>query len=480
MADITNQFINYQVFSKSYTGLTADSRQVKTGYLFAALPGTHTDGSAYINEAIEHGAKKILAVPGTQVPDGIELISADNPRQRFAELAAEFYGKQPAHIVAVTGTNGKTSTVTFLQQLWELLGEKAGSLGTLGAHGTQFARAGSLTTPDPVLLHATLADLASAGIDHLALEASSHGLDQYRLSGVKMACGIFTNLTRDHLDYHGDMAAYGAAKARLFGEVLPSGAAAVLNADDPFSQELAEICGARDLKVFCFGESGKTLKLQKLTALPAGFQVQWVIDNKTYDLQIPLMGRFQIWNLMGALTALLAEGRAADQLMALIPQLKPVRGRIELVGQTANGAPVFVDYAHTPDALQTVLKAVREHASGALSVVFGCGGNRDKGKRPLMGKIAADLADHVIVTDDNPRFEHPNIIRQEILAACPTAMEIGDRQEAINAAVHQLQAGDILVIAGKGHEQGQIIGEHTVPFDDRHEAQQALQARLIT
>ena len=269
------------MFSNPYKGITADSRQVKHGYLFAALPGTHTDGSTYIAEAVQHGAIAILGLPDTIVPPNIQLIADANPRRRFAELAAEFYGKQPQHIVAVTGTNGKTSTVIFLQQLWELLGEKAASLGTLGAHGTAFSRAGSLTTPDPVLLHGTLADLAAAGIDHLAMEASSHGLDQYRLDGVKLAGGIFTNLTRDHLDYHGDMTAYGAAKARLFGEVLLPGAAAILNADDPFAKELGEICRKHGLNIHCFGENGKALRLKKLTALPAGFQVTWEIAGQS-------------------------------------------------------------------------------------------------------------------------------------------------------------------------------------------------------
>ena len=461
---------------KRFTGLTSDSRAVQPGFLFAALPGSKTDGREFIAAAIANGATHILAPAGTHI-EGAQLIPAHNPRAAFAHMAAEFYNAQPDVVVAVTGTNGKTSTVNLLRQIWQGLGHPAAALGTLGVIGTNFVQAGSLTTPDPVQLHATLAALKAAGIDHAALEASSHGLDQERLAGVRIQTGIFTNLTRDHLDYHGTLENYFGAKARLLTELLPDNAAAVINADDAYGQRLIEMCSDR-LRVCRFGAAvDADLQLLHYDAHANGFAVTITYQNHDYNFSLPLLGRFQIWNALGALGALLLAGESMAALLPLIEKLTPVRGRLEWVGRTTTGAPVFVDYAHTPDALENVLSAVREHAQGRLTVVFGCGGDRDKGKRPLMGAAAIRLADRVIVTDDNPRTENAAIIRAEVLAGTNgKAREIGDRRAAIQTAVKELGAHDILVIAGKGHEQGQIIGDTVIPFDDAEITREFLHA----
>lgn len=462
---------------KRFAGLTADSRAVQPGFLFAALPGTKNDGREFIADAISRGAMAVLAPIGTPVPDSVELITHANPRAAFARMAAEFYGAQPEVIFAVTGTNGKTSTVNLLKQIWEGLGHSAAAMGTLGVFGTHFAQEGSLTTPDPVRLHETLANLKKNSIDHLAIEASSHGIDQERLAGVKIAAGIFTNLTRDHLDYHGTLENYFAAKTRLFTELLPAGAAAAINVDDEYGRRLIATIGSR-LRICSFGaHESADLKLLNYTPHADGFDVQLSYQNKNHAMHLPLLGKFQIWNTMGALSALLLSGTPMEKLLPLVAQLKPVRGRLELVGRAAAGAPVFVDYAHTPDALENVLSAVREHAHGRLTVIFGCGGNRDKGKRPQMGAIAVRMAEHVIVTDDNPRHEDAAMIRAEVMAGATGACEIGDRRAAIETAILELGAGDILVIAGKGHEQGQIIGDQIIPFDDAAVAQEFLSQR---
>lgn len=466
-------------------GLSMDSRTVRPGFLFAALPGSKTDGSQYIEEAIQNGAVAVLAAPGVQLPasaGGIVLIEDPNPRKRFARMAAKFFGKQPDTIVAVTGTNGKTSTASFCRQIWAQLGKSSANIGTIGVEAPQLADwpqiAGySLTTPDPVTLHHEFADLAEAGVTHLAMEASSHGLDQYRLDGIKLKVAGFTNLTRDHLDYHGSMGAYFNAKSRLFTEVMAPGSVAVINADSDYAERIEDICLTYGHRVILYGWKGRDITLLSQTPTAFGQSLQINVFGTKYTVEMPVAGTFQAVNALCALGMTLAtetEPKNFKKYVQALNHLSGVRGRIELVGQHPKGANIYVDYAHTPDALETVLNAVRPHTQGKLHLVFGCGGNRDPGKRPMMGEIAARLADKVIVTDDNPRNENPKRIRQEILAACPGATEIGDRREAISKAVQSLKAGDVLVVAGKGHEQGQIIDQVTHPFDDATEVRAAL------
>ena len=460
-------------------GLTADSRAVRPGFLFAALPGSRNDGRAYVADAVARGAVAILAPPGTAVEaPAIRLIEDPAPRRAFALMAAAFYGRQPERVVAVTGTNGKTSTVRFVRQLWERLGRRGASLGTLGldAPAGVTLNGPSMTTPDPVALHAGLAALADAGVDHLAMEASSHGLDQYRLDGVHLKAAAFTNLSRDHLDYHGDMAVYLAAKAMLFARVLPPDGVAVLNADVPEYEALVRTCRERGIRVLDYGFSARDIRVRTVTPTAHGQHLDLVLLGRSATMELPLVGRFQAWNALAALGLVLAADpeQPVAPALAAVALLEGVPGRMQPVARHPAGASVIVDYAHTPDALETVLSALRPHAEGRLVVVFGCGGDRDRGKRPVMGDIAIRLADRVIVTDDNPRSEVPAAIRAEILAAAPGAEEIADRREAIRAAVRGLGVGDLLVIAGKGHEQGQIIGGETRPFDDAGEARAAV------
>jgi len=453
-------------------GLTCDSRDVQPGYLFAALPGSRADGRAFIAEAVDKGAAAVLAPPGTEIPaagdihDVVPLIADENPRRRFALMAARFYGRQPETVAAVTGTNGKTSVVSFLRQIWTRRGHAAASLGTLGVTAPGIDRPGSLTTPDPAGLHALLAELADAGVTRLAMEASSHGLDQYRLDGVRVTVGAFTNLTRDHLDYHGSFQGYRAAKARLFSELVADGGVAVINADSDASGEMIAAAYARGLGVLTFGATGSDLRVDRLEPIAEGQRLSVTVGDLSVDLTLPLVGGFQASNALCAAALAIATGEPPADALAALETLQGVPGRVELAGSLANGAAVYVDYAHTPDALTAVLKALRPHARGRLRVVFGCGGDRDAGKRPEMGRVAAALADAVIVTDDNPRTETAAAIRREILAACPDATEIADRAEAIATAVGALDVGDVLVVAGKGHEQGQIVGDEVRPFDD--------------
>ena len=450
------------------TGLTADSRRVKPGFLFAALPGTKVDGRAFAALAVAQGAIAILAPEGTAAIAGAQLITDANPRRRFAVMAAEFYGVQPATITAVTGTNGKTSTAEFARQIWRHSGSPAASIGTLGVIAPDWDNEGGLTTPDPVQLHATLATLAARGIDHACMEASSHGLSQYRLDGVRLKAAAFTNLTRDHLDYHGDMADYAQAKLRLFREILPAGGTAVINADSDLAPRVAAIAAERGQPVLTFGRAGRDLRLIATQPEPFGQSVSLEILGRLITIRLPLAGTFQAANALAALGLVLAAGGDQSRALSALEHLTGVPGRLQQVARRANGAPVYVDYAHTPDALGTVLTALRPHtqAPGRLVVVFGCGGDRDPGKRPQMGAIAQGLADRVIVTDDNPRGEAPASIRRAILAACPAATEIADRAAAIATAVAELQAGDVLVVAGKGHEHGQIVAGTVLPFDD--------------
>jgi UDP-N-acetylmuramoyl-L-alanyl-D-glutamate--2,6-diaminopimelate ligase len=460
------------------SGVTSDSRQVRKNYLFAALSGTKMDGGQFISDAIHHGASLILADEGTALPEGapehVQIINDKNPRQAFAKIAAKFYKIQPENIVAVTGTSGKTSTVSFIQQIWHLSGiTKCASLGTLGLRGPGMRRYGGLTTPDTQGLHAELADLASAGINHLAMEASSHGLDQYRLDGVKVKAAAYTNLSRDHLDYHNDMDEYFMAKARLFSELLEKESVAVINADDEYAGKLIEICRAQNHQIISFGYEGEDIKLIKRVPKPDGQDIKISIAGKVYDITLPLVGEFQVMNALCALGLVLSQDNNPEKYIPTLEKLRGVAGRLQLVSGHPKGS-VYVDYAHKPAALEAVLKTLRPHTENNLVCVFGCGGNRDAGKRALMGGIANELADKVIVTDDNPRYEEPAAIREQILDAVPKAVEMGDRAQAIQRAVEELQEGDVLVIAGKGHEQGQIVGDKVHAFDDVEEVKKSI------
>lgn len=458
-------------------GLSRDSRSVGSGFLFAAFPGDKDDGRSYINDAIARGAVALLLPSGTAVPAGVSAILHPEPRKALSEIAARFYPTQPATIAAVTGTSGKTSTVQFARQLWQLCGHRAASIGTLGIIGDGIERYGSLTTPDSISLHADLQMLAKEKhITHVAMEASSHGLDQFRLDGVKVSIGAFTNLSRDHLDYHPTMEAYLKAKMRLFTDILPPSGTAILNADIPEYAKIAEAVNARGLKMISFGQNGTGLQLIRKTYSANGQDLVIAFQGKTYETRINLVGAFQSANVLCAAAMVLASGEAPDKIMAALPKLQGVRGRLEKVG-AHHGGMVYVDYAHKPDALDNVLQALRPHTENRLITVFGCGGNRDPGKRPIMGDIAARLSDVVIVTDDNPRMEDPALIRKAVLEGCPGAHEIGDRGEAIGYALSIMQAGDVVVIAGKGHESGQIVGKETLPFDDADVARTFMQEK---
>jgi UDP-N-acetylmuramoyl-L-alanyl-D-glutamate--2,6-diaminopimelate ligase len=458
-------------------GLTADSRCVKPGWLFAALPGSRAHGRAYIADAVSRGAAAVLLPADAPLPalaEPVPVIRDANPRRRLALIAARFYGAQPSVIAAVTGTQGKTSTVDFTRQLWRHLGRRAASLGTLGVVTSGSATDGALTTPDPVELHRQLAELARGGTDHLAMEASSHGLDQFRLDGVLVTVAAFTNLARDHLDYHPTMEAYLAAKRRLFETLLIGGGTAVLNADVPEFEGLSALCRKRRLRVLAYGHGGADIRLERATPGAAGQRLVVSLLGRRHEVDFPLPGLFQAMNALTALGLVIGGGEDGDAAIEGLKRLTGVRGRLERVAVHPNGAAVYIDYAHKPGALETVLTTLRPHASGRLVVVVGCGGDRDRGKRPQMGAIAKSLADRVIVTDDNPRSENPADIRAQILAGCPGATEIGDRAEAINAAVAGLAPGDLLVIAGKGHETYQIVGDRTLPFDDASVARAAV------
>lgn len=454
------------------TGIASDSRRIKPGYLFAALPGTVTDGSVFVERAVKDGAAAVLAPHGVIDASalGVPLIENENARQAYAVLASRFHARQPEIIAAVTGTNGKTSVVSFLRQIWSTLGYRAASAGTLGTQarggGVSLDYPGSLTTPDPADLHETLADLAAHGVNHLAVEASSHGLDQYRLDGVRVSFAGFTNLSRDHLDYHGTEAAYMAAKRRLFAELLSVDGTAVLNADNDIFEDLASVCRSRGCQVIGYGRGATDIRLVSVERFNDGQQLTLSVSGREASIRLPLIGDFQASNALCAAGLAMASGCGGQDVLQALGSLAGVHGRLELAGALSNGAAVYVDYAHTPDALETVLKAIRPHVAGRLHVVFGCGGDRDAGKRPEMGRAAADYADVVIVTDDNPRTEDPAAIRDQAMAGCPGARNIGDRAEAIHVAVSSLTAGDLLVVAGKGHEQGQIVGDEVLPFDD--------------
>ncbi|GAA0668565.1 UDP-N-acetylmuramoyl-L-alanyl-D-glutamate--2,6-diaminopimelate ligase [Sphingomonas insulae] len=447
------------------TGFAIDHRKVAPGTVFGAFQGVRVNGEDYIAEAVRSGAVAVVVRPGIAV-DGAVAIHAENPRERFAQLAARFFAPFPATAVAVTGTNGKTSTVEMTRQLWRMAGQHAASIGTLGVTTADERVTTGLTTPDVVTFLSNVAGLAREGVTHLAFEASSHGLVQYRTEGLNVVAAAFTNLSRDHLDYHGDMGAYLTAKLRLFSEVLSPEGTAVVWADDVESARVIDLAQARGNRLVTVGERGQTLRLvgRDPTLLGQGLTIK--ADGQTHRVTLPLIGGYQAANALVAAGLVIATGGDVGRTIADLARLQPVRGRLERAAITASGAPVYVDYAHTPDALEAAIAALKPHAGGRLIVVFGAGGDRDVGKRETMGQVAQMQADLAIVTDDNPRTEDPATIRAAILKGAPHAREIGDRREAIGVAVREAGPQDIVLIAGKGHEQGQIVGDMELPFDD--------------
>jgi UDP-N-acetylmuramoyl-L-alanyl-D-glutamate--2,6-diaminopimelate ligase len=462
-------------------GLSVDSRAVKSGDLFFALAGSKTDGARFIDAAIESGA---VAVAGDHPPSGerrVPFVMTPNPRRALALAAAKLYPRQPETIAAVTGTSGKTSVAAFTREIWQQLGHASASIGTVGLVSPKRTVYGSLTTPDPIALHRQLDEIAHDGVTHLAFEASSHGLDQYRLDGVRIAAGGFTNLSRDHMDYHPDVAHYLAAKLRLFRDLVVDGGAAVVSADHDCAGQVVEAAYSRGLRIIAVGReadgAGEGIRLTDASI--EGFAQRLTLEHRgrTHRIRLPLVGEFQIENALVAAGLAIGTGSEANAVFACLEHLEGAKGRLERVGEH-NGAPIFVDYAHKPDALAKALQALRPYAKRKLVVIFGAGGDRDAGKRPLMGAIAAENADHIIVTDDNPRSEKPETIRAAILATAKGASEIGDRAEAIRTGIAALQPGDALLIAGKGHEVGQIVGDKTLPFSDHDAVAAALAARV--
>jgi UDP-N-acetylmuramoyl-L-alanyl-D-glutamate--2,6-diaminopimelate ligase len=464
-------------------GISADSRAVKAHFLFAAVPGTKADGLAFLPQALAAGASAVLAerAPPDPLPDHVAFVEVANVRHALALAAAKFFPRQPATIAAVTGTSGKTSVAAFTRQIWQSLGHVSASIGTIGLVSPKRTVYGSLTTPDPIALHRQLDEIAEDGVTHLAFEASSHGLDQYRLDGVRIAAGGFTNLTRDHMDYHPDVAHYLAAKLRLFRDLVVAGGAAVISADHDCSGEVIAAAHERGLRIIAVGRNadGAGEGIRLVAAAVEGFAQKLELEHcgRHHLIKLPLVGEFQIENALVAAGLAIGTGSEPGAVFASLEGLEGAKGRLEQVGEF-NGAPIFVDYAHKPDALAKALQALRPYAERKLIVVFGCGGDRDAGKRPLMGAIASENADSVIVTDDNPRSENPKEIRAAILAAAKGAADIGDRAEAIKAGISALQPGDVLLIAGKGHETGQIIGDKTLPFSDHDAVAAALAERV--
>ena len=472
--------IDPQAEALAVEGLAVDSRAVKPGDLFFALAGTKTDGSRFIEAAIKAGA---VAVAGNHplADCRVPFVVTPNPRRALALAAAKFYPRQPATIAAVTGTSGKTSVAAFTREIWQQLGHASASIGTVGLVSPRRTVYGSLTTPDPIALHRQLDEIAADGVTHLAFEASSHGLDQFRLDGVRIAAGGFTNLSHDHMDYHPDVAHYLAAKLRLFRDLVAPGGAAVISADHDCSQAVIDAATERKLRIITIGRKGdgKGEGIGLVSAEIDGLAQKLTLEHRgrQYKVRLPLVGEFQIENALVAAGLAIGTGSAPQATFASLEHLEGAKGRLERVGEH-NGASIFVDYAHKPDALAKALQALRPYAKRKLVVVFGAGGDRDAGKRPLMGAIAVENADRVIVTDDNPRSENPALIRAAILAAARGATEIGDRAEAITSAIADLEPGDALLIAGKGHETGQIIGQITLPFSDHEAVAAALAPRV--
>ena len=465
------------------TGLAVDSRKVVPGCLFAALPGAAVHGAGYVGAALDRGAAAILTDrAGAEIAapalagSSVALVVTEDPRQALAFAAALWFGAQPETVVAVTGTNGKTSVASFTRQIWAALGLEAANIGTTGVEGA-FTAPSSHTTPEPITLHRLLAEMAAAGVTHAAMEASSHGLEQRRLDGVRLRAAAFTNLTQDHLDYHADLDAYFEAKLGLFTRILPEDGTAVVNFDDPLGMEVALTARGRGHRVIGVGYSDRAemrISNQRFDATGQDLRFYW--QGQVHLVRLGLIGGFQAGNVLTAAALALACGAGAEAVMAVLPRLTTVRGRMQLAATRANGAAVFVDYAHTPDAVETALKALRPHVMGRIVAVVGAGGDRDRSKRPLMGRAAAENADVVYVTDDNPRTEDPATIRAAVMQGCPEASEVGDRAEAILRAVDALGPGDALLICGKGHETGQVIGTDIYPFDDAEQASVAVAA----
>lgn len=465
------------------TGLAVDSRQVKPGNLFAALPGSRIHGGEFIQFALRMGAAAILTDrAGAEIASAelsasdAALVVTEDPRQALAFAAALWFGRQPETVVAVTGTSGKTSVATFTRQIWQALGLHAANLGTMGVLG-DFTAPLAHTTPEPITLHRLLAEMAGAGITHAAMEASSHGLDQGRLDGVHLKAGAFTNFSQDHLDYHADFEEYFVAKAGLFNRVLPEDATAVVNIDEVRGREMAKIAGTRGLDLITVGRAPLAdlcIGAQRFDATGQDLRFTW--KGEAHLVRLALIGGFQAENVLAAAGLAIAGGEEPEAVFKTLHDLTTVRGRMELAAKRENGATVFVDYSHKPGALASALQSLRPHVMGRIVCVFGAGGDRDRLKRPLMGQAAAQYADVVIVTDDNPRSEDPAAIRAEVMKGCPEATEIADRAEAILRGVDALQPGDALLIAGKGHETGQIIGNDIYPFDDAEQASVAVAA----
>ncbi|MEK9751650.1 MAG: UDP-N-acetylmuramoyl-L-alanyl-D-glutamate--2,6-diaminopimelate ligase [Rhodospirillaceae bacterium] len=465
--------------TREITGITCDSRRVEPGFVFAAIPGTQLDGRRFIPDALARGAVAVLGPPGTETgvdhPD-VSVITDDDPRRLYALMAARFFETQPKTIAAVTGTSGKTSTAHFLRQIWNQQGWPAAAMGTLGLKATDAGGeelvpgdGKALTTPDAADLHRQLRQLVELGVDHLVVEASSHGLDQRRLDGVRVSAAAFTNLSHDHLDYHGDEGTYLQAKLRLFRYLLVDGGAAVVNADQPYAETVVAACRARGLPVLRFGENGDRLRLVSRRPRADGQDIVLDVDGARHEVPLQLVGGFQASNAMCALGMAMVTGASADAAVGGLGAFRGAPGRMQLIGSNSVGASVYVDYAHKPDALRAALEALRPHTENRLIVVFGCGGDRDRTKRPVMGGIAAACADAIFITDDNPRSEEPSAIRNAIMSACPDAVEIRDRRAAIAAALDDAGAGDVVLVAGKGHETGQIVGDQVLPFNDAAE-----------
>ncbi|MGE4322481.1 MAG: UDP-N-acetylmuramoyl-L-alanyl-D-glutamate--2,6-diaminopimelate ligase [Sphingobium sp.] len=447
------------------SGFAIDNRKVAPGTVFGAFPGSRVNGEDFIPQAVRAGAIAVVARPGAVVEGAIHL-AHDDPRWLLAQLAARYFAPFPAVTVAVTGTNGKTSTVELARQVWRMLGEKSASIGTLGITTAVDQVSTGLTTPDIVTFLSVMSGLKREGVTHAAFEASSHGLAQYRTEGLPVRAGAFTNLSRDHLDYHGDMDSYFAAKMRLFDEVVAADGAAVIWADDAWSAKAVERATRRGLRMLSVGVRGQAIRLADRTPTQLGQTLAVEADGRMHKVDLPLIGAYQAANALTAAGLVVACGGDTVKVMDALGRVQPVRGRLERAVITRAGAPVYVDYAHTPDGLRAAIEALRPHTRGRLIVLFGAGGDRDAGKRPQMGRVAAELADHVIVTDDNPRSEDPSAIRAAVMAGAPQAQEIGGRRDAIAAAIGLAGGDDIVLLAGKGHEQGQIIGERVLPFDD--------------
>jgi len=451
------------------TGFAIDHRKVAKGSIFGAFKGAVFNGEDFIGEAVERGAVAVVARPGAPVA-AVPHLSDAEPRTLFAQLAAKFFGPYPETVVAVTGTNGKTSTVEMTRQLWRMAGHRSASIGTLGVTTSDDQVKTGLTTPDIVTFLSNMAGLKRMGISHVAYEASSHGLDQHRAEGVPLKAAAFTNFSRDHLDYHPSMDAYFEAKMRLFDELLPADGTAVVWTDDPKSDEVIERIRRRGIALMTVGREGETIRLLEQSPTTLGQNLVIRFAEGTYRLALPLIGAYQASNVLVAAGLAMATGSSFENVFSAMQRLAPVRGRLERAVISRAGAPVYIDYAHTPDALEAAIAALRPHVSDRLITVFGAGGDRDQGKRPEMGAVAARLSDVVIVTDDNPRGEDAAKIRSDVLAGAPGAIEVGGRREAIAEAIRMAGEGDIILVAGKGHETGQIIGaganERILPFDD--------------